>query len=345
MLKCIERLIKVSNKKNMSLSEMKTLAKATSNYRALNYLNKVGGKELAAIKRQASLYESNKPKASTNGKTTMFGLSGKDAGISEKDNKKMYDRKPIKKVDEEDKDIRKRRKVEKFRKETSDRKKDFSAVSKPTSAKSRFSEVLNRSKKAGKLSRRLRSRKKMAMESYEIYWSDLTEEAQERLQGMYHENIDISPIAFVDIEDDVEASRKLSRRLRSRKLRNKRRFLSGKKPGVQDGTGPYHMKGDNPRAGAEKGDCDKKATIKISEVQPGQQVGVTDPTTGESKNITIDETAMDTSGQTSYIGTDETGNKVVVPQGTEVMVPEEIVASTVLSKIRNLVGISDYSKS
>lgn len=40
------------------------------------------------------------------------------------------------------------------------------------------------------------------MAQYEIYWSDLTEDAQERLSGMYHDNIEMSPIAIVDIEDD-----------------------------------------------------------------------------------------------------------------------------------------------
>ena len=40
------------------------------------------------------------------------------------------------------------------------------------------------------------------MKTYEIYWGDLTDEAKERLKGMYHENIGIAPIAIVDVEDD-----------------------------------------------------------------------------------------------------------------------------------------------
>ena len=40
------------------------------------------------------------------------------------------------------------------------------------------------------------------MQSYEIYWDDLTQEAKERLMPMYHENIDLVPIAVVDIEDE-----------------------------------------------------------------------------------------------------------------------------------------------
>ena len=36
---------------------------------------------------------------------------------------------------------------------------------------------------------------------FEIYWSDLTTEAQERLQIIYHENIELSPIAIIDIEN------------------------------------------------------------------------------------------------------------------------------------------------
>lgn len=37
----------------------------------------------------------------------------------------------------------------------------------------------------------------------EIYWNDLTKEAKERLSILYHENIDISPIAIIDIEEDT----------------------------------------------------------------------------------------------------------------------------------------------
>lgn len=40
------------------------------------------------------------------------------------------------------------------------------------------------------------------MKSFEIYWHDLTEDAQERLKDLYHDNIDISPLAFIDVEDD-----------------------------------------------------------------------------------------------------------------------------------------------
>jgi len=40
------------------------------------------------------------------------------------------------------------------------------------------------------------------MKSYEIYWNDLTKEAQERLKDLYHENIDLSPLAIIDIEED-----------------------------------------------------------------------------------------------------------------------------------------------
>jgi hypothetical protein len=40
------------------------------------------------------------------------------------------------------------------------------------------------------------------MKSYEIYWDDLNEEAQERLKEIYHDNIGLSPLAVIDIEDD-----------------------------------------------------------------------------------------------------------------------------------------------
>jgi len=42
------------------------------------------------------------------------------------------------------------------------------------------------------------------MKSFEIFWSDLNEEAQERMREIYHENIDLSPIAILDIEDNEE---------------------------------------------------------------------------------------------------------------------------------------------
>lgn len=42
------------------------------------------------------------------------------------------------------------------------------------------------------------------MTSYEIYWDDLTPEAKERLKKIYHENIDNTPIAIIDFEDENE---------------------------------------------------------------------------------------------------------------------------------------------
>ena len=40
------------------------------------------------------------------------------------------------------------------------------------------------------------------LKSYEIYWEDLNNDAQERLKDLYHENIDLSPLAIIDIEED-----------------------------------------------------------------------------------------------------------------------------------------------
>jgi hypothetical protein len=42
------------------------------------------------------------------------------------------------------------------------------------------------------------------MTSYEIYWDDLNEDAQERMQELWYENIDLSPLAIIDIEDEEE---------------------------------------------------------------------------------------------------------------------------------------------
>ncbi|WP_268225347.1 hypothetical protein [Sinomicrobium oceani] len=40
------------------------------------------------------------------------------------------------------------------------------------------------------------------MAQYEIYWNDLTEEARERLKDLYHENIDLSPLAIFDVAEE-----------------------------------------------------------------------------------------------------------------------------------------------
>jgi hypothetical protein len=44
----------------------------------------------------------------------------------------------------------------------------------------------------------------METKQYEIYWDDLTEEAQLRLKELYHENIELSPLAIIDIESEEE---------------------------------------------------------------------------------------------------------------------------------------------
>lgn len=40
------------------------------------------------------------------------------------------------------------------------------------------------------------------MKRIKIYWSDLSEEAKGRLQELYHENIELSPLAIIDIEEE-----------------------------------------------------------------------------------------------------------------------------------------------
>ena len=42
------------------------------------------------------------------------------------------------------------------------------------------------------------------MEQYEVLWDDLTEEAQKRLRDLYHENIDTSPLAIIDIQESED---------------------------------------------------------------------------------------------------------------------------------------------
>jgi len=36
---------------------------------------------------------------------------------------------------------------------------------------------------------------------YDIFWNDLTKEAKERLKGLYHDNIDCTPIAIIEMEE------------------------------------------------------------------------------------------------------------------------------------------------
>jgi hypothetical protein len=40
------------------------------------------------------------------------------------------------------------------------------------------------------------------MKTYRIYWNDLSEEAQEKFKELYHENIELSPLAIIDIEEE-----------------------------------------------------------------------------------------------------------------------------------------------
>lgn len=40
------------------------------------------------------------------------------------------------------------------------------------------------------------------MKTYEIYWSNLSKEAQEKMKELYHDNIELSPLAIIEIEED-----------------------------------------------------------------------------------------------------------------------------------------------
>lgn len=44
----------------------------------------------------------------------------------------------------------------------------------------------------------------METRHYEIHWDDLTKEVQARLKGLYHENIELSPLAIIDLEMEEE---------------------------------------------------------------------------------------------------------------------------------------------
>lgn len=40
------------------------------------------------------------------------------------------------------------------------------------------------------------------MRTFEIYWNDLTDDAKERLKDLNHDNVDLSPLAIIELEDD-----------------------------------------------------------------------------------------------------------------------------------------------
>ena len=40
------------------------------------------------------------------------------------------------------------------------------------------------------------------MKTYEIYWNDLTFEAQKRLKDLYHDNVQLTPLAIIEIESE-----------------------------------------------------------------------------------------------------------------------------------------------
>ena len=35
---------------------------------------------------------------------------------------------------------------------------------------------------------------------YEIFWNDLTDVAKERLKDLWHENVDLNPLAIIELE-------------------------------------------------------------------------------------------------------------------------------------------------
>lgn len=39
------------------------------------------------------------------------------------------------------------------------------------------------------------------MTSYSIYWDDLNDKAKEHLKDLYHDNVDLTPLAIVDLEN------------------------------------------------------------------------------------------------------------------------------------------------
>jgi len=40
------------------------------------------------------------------------------------------------------------------------------------------------------------------MKTFDIYWSDLNVKAKAKFKELYHDNIDLNPIAIIEIEED-----------------------------------------------------------------------------------------------------------------------------------------------
>lgn len=40
--------------------------------------------------------------------------------------------------------------------------------------------------------------------TFEIYWDDLTPKAKTRLQDLYHENINLAPIAIIELDESID---------------------------------------------------------------------------------------------------------------------------------------------
>ena len=42
------------------------------------------------------------------------------------------------------------------------------------------------------------------MKTFEIYWDDLNASAKKRLKELYHENVDLTPLAIVELAEEDE---------------------------------------------------------------------------------------------------------------------------------------------
>jgi len=101
------------------------------------------------------------------------------------------------------------------------------------------------------------------------------------------------------------------------------KLIAGKVPGVQDGTGPYGMKGDNPATGRQKGDCSKdvkeKAKKKVKSSVNSQKVQANKTVFAAQDRVLLTDGTV---GTVSSI----TGSKMIVSVGG---IEKTVVSSTV----------------
>lgn len=146
--KLIMRAIKAGNK-NPTIEQLKTLAVAVGDRESYCFLKNATVRDLSVVKTATVVFNGEAPAKVSEGAGALFGLVGKDATISSDAQARIYDVKAVLAIEEEQKDIEARKKVEDKHPETSDHKAEAATVDAPLKEKTdpKFKEVLERGAK------------------------------------------------------------------------------------------------------------------------------------------------------------------------------------------------------